>query len=202
MWADNTGVERIPKSESAQKVDPREHNFPAAPAGNRTRDLSVVDPEFGALTTDLSPLPCHFPLFGTGLIFVHNGGCLWICTYQASLWGDTINMSRDPALWYHRSAAKGAYTPYCGWIVVSLSRLSLCVTVACVHHWYLHLSSPPSLSSLPPGTETRELDPMFVNLNTEGRNLYVCLYAVSTFSWRFPTTLVVIQDAHDVQRNQ
>ena len=29
----NTGVERIPKQETAQKVDPGENNYPAAPAG-------------------------------------------------------------------------------------------------------------------------------------------------------------------------
>ena len=36
------GVEQIPKYESAQKVDPGEENSPAAPAGIRTRDLSVT----------------------------------------------------------------------------------------------------------------------------------------------------------------
>ena len=50
----NTGVERIPKSESAQKVDPGEENSPAAPAGIRTLDL--FNHESGALTTELSPL--------------------------------------------------------------------------------------------------------------------------------------------------
>ena len=34
-----TGVEQIPKWESAQKVDHWEENYPAALAGNRTRDL-------------------------------------------------------------------------------------------------------------------------------------------------------------------
>ena len=38
------GVERIPKLESAQKVDPGEENSPAAPAGIRTRDLSITSP--------------------------------------------------------------------------------------------------------------------------------------------------------------
>ena len=38
------GVERIPKYESAQKVDPGEENSPAAPAGIRTRDLSITSP--------------------------------------------------------------------------------------------------------------------------------------------------------------
>ena len=42
--AGNTGVERIPKLESAQKVDPGEENSPAAPAGIRTRDLSITSP--------------------------------------------------------------------------------------------------------------------------------------------------------------
>ena len=38
------GVERIPKLESAQEVDPEEENSPAAPAGIWTRDLSVTSP--------------------------------------------------------------------------------------------------------------------------------------------------------------
>ena len=39
------GVERgLPKSESAQKVDPGEENSPAAPAGIRTRDFSITSP--------------------------------------------------------------------------------------------------------------------------------------------------------------
>ena len=38
------GVEWIPKSESAQKVDPGEENSPAVPAGIRTRDLSITSP--------------------------------------------------------------------------------------------------------------------------------------------------------------
>ena len=42
--AGNTGVERIPTLESAQKVDPGEENSPAVPAGIRTRDLSVTSP--------------------------------------------------------------------------------------------------------------------------------------------------------------
>ena len=36
------GVERIPKLESAQKVDPGKENSPAAPAGIWTQDLSVT----------------------------------------------------------------------------------------------------------------------------------------------------------------
>ena len=43
-YCSNTEVERIPKSESAQKVDPREENYPAAPAGTRTRDESITSP--------------------------------------------------------------------------------------------------------------------------------------------------------------
>ena len=35
---------RIPKYDSAQKVDPGEENTPAAPAGIRTRDLSITSP--------------------------------------------------------------------------------------------------------------------------------------------------------------
>ena len=38
------GVERIPKLESAQKVDPGEENSPTAPTGIWTRDLSVTSP--------------------------------------------------------------------------------------------------------------------------------------------------------------
>ena len=37
-------VERLPKWESAQKVDPGEENSPAAPAGTRTRDFSITSP--------------------------------------------------------------------------------------------------------------------------------------------------------------
>ena len=37
-------MERIPKQESAQKVDPGEENSPAVPAGIRTRDLSITSP--------------------------------------------------------------------------------------------------------------------------------------------------------------
>ena len=38
------GVERIPKWESAQKVDPGEENSPATPAGIQTCDLSIMSP--------------------------------------------------------------------------------------------------------------------------------------------------------------
>ena len=34
-------MERIPKYESAQKVDPGEEDSPAVPAGTRTLDLSI-----------------------------------------------------------------------------------------------------------------------------------------------------------------
>ena len=43
-YCGNTGVEQIPKEESAQIVDSREENSPAAPAGIRTHDLSVMSP--------------------------------------------------------------------------------------------------------------------------------------------------------------
>ena len=46
------GVERIPKLESAQKVDPGEENSPAAPTGICPGPFSL---ESGALTTELSP---------------------------------------------------------------------------------------------------------------------------------------------------
>ena len=55
----NTEVERIPKLESAQKVDPGEENSPAAPAGVSTRDVSF-DPESVALP--LSYPRIRFPL--------------------------------------------------------------------------------------------------------------------------------------------
>ena len=35
-------MERIPKKEPAQRVDPGEDNSPAAPSGTLTRDLSVT----------------------------------------------------------------------------------------------------------------------------------------------------------------
>ena len=38
------GVERMPKSKSAQKVDPGEDNYPATPAVIGNRDLSVTSP--------------------------------------------------------------------------------------------------------------------------------------------------------------
>ena len=38
----------------ARKVDPGKDKSPAAPAGTRTRDLSITD-ESGVLTTELSP---------------------------------------------------------------------------------------------------------------------------------------------------
>ena len=38
------GVERVPKQESAQKVDPGQENYPAASARTRTRDLSITSP--------------------------------------------------------------------------------------------------------------------------------------------------------------
>ena len=41
-----TAVTRIPKIR-AQKVDPGEENSPDAPAGIRTRDLSVTSPVLG-----------------------------------------------------------------------------------------------------------------------------------------------------------
>ena len=43
-YCGNTGVERIPKYELAQKVDPGEQNSHAAPAGTRTRDLLFTSP--------------------------------------------------------------------------------------------------------------------------------------------------------------
>ena len=42
IYCGNTGMERIPKQESAQEVDPGEENSPAAAAGTRTRDLSIM----------------------------------------------------------------------------------------------------------------------------------------------------------------
>ena len=43
-YCSNTGVEWIPKYESAQKIDPEEDNSPTAPAGIQTHDLSVMSP--------------------------------------------------------------------------------------------------------------------------------------------------------------
>ena len=43
-YCSNTGVERIPKLESAQKVNPGEETSPTAPTGIWTRDLSVTSP--------------------------------------------------------------------------------------------------------------------------------------------------------------
>ena len=42
-YCGNTGVERIPKKESAQKVDSGEENSPVIPAGTRTRNLSITN---------------------------------------------------------------------------------------------------------------------------------------------------------------
>ena len=42
-YSGNTGVEEILKQESAQKVDPGEENYPAAPAGVRTCDLLITN---------------------------------------------------------------------------------------------------------------------------------------------------------------
>ena len=41
---DNTGVERIPKLESAQKIDPGEEIYPAAPAGTLTHYFFITSP--------------------------------------------------------------------------------------------------------------------------------------------------------------
>ena len=76
---------------------------------------------------------------------------------------------------------KGASTPYCGWIV-AVSKHSQCVVF--VYHGYLHLPCRPSLSSLPPGIQTRELHPMFASLNTETKNRH-CL-SILTFRSQFP----------------
>ena len=43
-YCGNTGVEQILKSEPAQKVNAGEENYPAAPAGIRTHDLSITSP--------------------------------------------------------------------------------------------------------------------------------------------------------------
>ena len=50
----NTGVERTPNKESAHKVDSGEENSPAAPAGIRTRNLSIASP---ALYLQAIPAP-------------------------------------------------------------------------------------------------------------------------------------------------
>ena len=57
--------ERITTGESAQKVDPGKENPSAAPAGTRTRDLSITSPALQPLT-ELSPLShCLFIAFST-----------------------------------------------------------------------------------------------------------------------------------------
>ena len=43
------------RNKSAQKVDPGEENSPAAPAGIRTRDLSVTSPALYKPPTELTP---------------------------------------------------------------------------------------------------------------------------------------------------
>ena len=43
-YCGKTGVERIPKWESAQKAEPGEKKSPAASAGTRTRDPSITSP--------------------------------------------------------------------------------------------------------------------------------------------------------------
>ena len=45
-YCGNTGVERIPKYESALKVDPGEESFPSAPTETRARDLSTTSPVY------------------------------------------------------------------------------------------------------------------------------------------------------------
>ena len=64
----NTGVERTPKKESAQKVNPSEEKFPAAPAGIRTRNL--FDHESGALANKLFR-NCTFVLEMTDRLLEH-----------------------------------------------------------------------------------------------------------------------------------
>ena len=48
----NTGVEGIPKQESAQKADPGDECSPDTPAGTWTRDLSVT-----SLSNSLKSVP-------------------------------------------------------------------------------------------------------------------------------------------------
>ena len=57
-------MERTAKQESSQKVDPGEENYPAAPAGIQTCDLSITS----ALTTELScsPVACVCVCVGGG----------------------------------------------------------------------------------------------------------------------------------------
>ena len=83
-YCGNTGVERIPKLESAQKVDPGEENSPAAPTGIWTRDLSVSSPAFIDNTSHsfawMVEMFCFSPYRSTGLsvlLFYHELSC-WI----------------------------------------------------------------------------------------------------------------------------
>ena len=76
----NTGVERTP-NESAHKVDSGEENSLAAPAGDRTRNLSIMGPAF---------LPTSYP--GSNSIdkckcisIQGNGKALKSCSFQESV---------------------------------------------------------------------------------------------------------------------
>ena len=64
-YCGNTGVERIPKLESAQKVNSGEENYPAAPAGIWTHDLSVMSPA-------LYPLSYPRPQVSVPCIYTHD----------------------------------------------------------------------------------------------------------------------------------
>ena len=59
----NTGMERIPKQESEQMVDPREENSPTALARTWTCDLSII-----------SPTLCHWRVFTTTTILKRQTG--------------------------------------------------------------------------------------------------------------------------------
>ena len=85
-YCGNMGVERIPKLESAQKVNPGEENSPAAPTVIWTRDLmswvrrsnhwAIPVPNLNLLFIVL--LPCSFYL------------CLFVSTL---FWGDGVQLT-------------------------------------------------------------------------------------------------------------
>ena len=68
----NTGVERIPKLETAQKVDPGEENYPGAPAGTRTWDLSITRP---SLCHRATPCPLLWTSGAPGRYDADNWDC-------------------------------------------------------------------------------------------------------------------------------
>ena len=61
-YCSNTGVEQIPKWESAQKVNPGKENSPTAPAGTQTHNLLIKSPVLYYWTIPI-PLKIFFFFF-------------------------------------------------------------------------------------------------------------------------------------------